>query len=250
MAAMPMPQEAPSSENGPSPTVASVNLHFDDIAPTYDLLNHLLSLGCDFAWRRRVVLQLPRRGSLRIVDLATGTGDLPIALLRQGGDIAEVVGLDISEPMLNIARRKTRRRGLADRVRFLYDDATHTSLPGDSFDAVTMAFGIRNTPDVGKTLAEMHRLLRPGGTAAILEFSLPGNRLVRGSYLAYLRIVVPFVGGLISGNRRAYRYLDESIEAFHGPDAFCRLMGQAGFSQVQAVPLTWGVASVYSGLKC
>lgn len=223
---------------------------FDGIAPTYDFLNHLLSLGRDLAWRRRVASLLAGRGPLTVVDLATGTGDLPIALLRQGCDVKEVVALDISEEMLAIARRKIHKNGLAGRVRLLRDDATQTSLAGDSFDAVTMAFGIRNTPDPARTLDEIHRLLKSGGTAVILEFSLPPSRIVRAGYLAYLRFVVPLVGGLVSGNRRAYRYLNTSIEVFHGPDVFCCLMEQAGFSHVRAVPLTWGVASVYSGSKC
>ncbi len=244
-------QEGPSGPGGAlCPTGPSVGLLFDGIAPTYDLLNHLLSLGRDFAWRRRVAAELVGRGPLTVVDLATGTGDLPLALLRHGCDVGEIVALDISEEMLAIARRKIHKNGFADRVRFLHDDATRTSLAGGSFDVVTMAFGIRNTPDAARTLDEIHRLLKPGGMAVILEFSLPRNRIVRAGYLAYLRFVVPLVGGLISGNRRAYRYLNESIEAFHRPQAFCSLMERAGFSHVQAVPLTCGVASIYSGSKC
>ncbi len=223
---------------------------FDRIASTYDFLNHFLSLGRDHSWRRRAAGCLTGRGPLRLVDLATGTGDLAIALLRERSDISEVVALDASEKMLSIARRKIRKRGFADRVRFLCDDATQTSLPDDSFDTATMAFGIRNTADVVKTLGEIYRLLKPGGTAVILEFSLPGNRIVRGCYLAYLRFAVPLVGALVSGDRRAYRYLNRSIEAFHGPDVFCAMMERAGFSEVVAMPLTWGVASVYTGSKC
>lgn len=222
---------------------------FDDIAPTYDFLNHLLSMGCDFAWRRRAVRQVAGNGRLEVVDLATGTGDLALALLRWGRNVEQVVAMDISEKMLGIACRKARRRGLADRVQFVHGDVARTSLPAASFDAATMAFGIRNTPDAAKTLAEIYRLLRPGGTAVILEFSLPAGPFVRMSYLAYLRHVVPLVGGLISGSRRAYRYLDRSIEAFYAPAAFCSMMERAGFLHVRAVPLTWGVASIYSGSK-
>ncbi len=222
---------------------------FDAIAPTYDFLNHVLSLGRDFAWRRQVARRLAGRGSLKIVDLATGTGDLPITLLRQGCDVEEIVALDISEEMLSIARRKIGKNGFADRVRFLRDDAVQTSLPGAHFDAVTMAFGIRNTPDAARTLDEIHRLLKPGGAVVVLEFSLPANPIVRMGYLAYLRFGVPLVGGLVSGDKHAYRYLNRSIEAFHGPAAFCSMMERAGFSDVQATPLTWGVASIYSGSK-
>ncbi|MBN1361892.1 MAG: bifunctional demethylmenaquinone methyltransferase/2-methoxy-6-polyprenyl-1,4-benzoquinol methylase UbiE [Sedimentisphaerales bacterium] len=222
---------------------------FGPIARTYDFLNHLLSLGCDFRWRRQAADLLGGRGPLKVVDLATGTGDMALALLRRREDVAEVTALDISEEMLSLARRKAGRNGLAQRVCFVRDDATETSLPAASFDAATMAFGIRNTPDAAQTLEEMCRLLKPGGTAVVLEFSLPGNRLVCAGYLAYLRFVVPLAGGLISGNREAYRYLNRSIEAFHQPAAFCHLMEQAGFAHVQVVPLTWGVASIYSGSK-
>jgi demethylmenaquinone methyltransferase/2-methoxy-6-polyprenyl-1,4-benzoquinol methylase len=222
---------------------------FDRIAPTYDLLNHLLSLGRDHSWRRRAAGCLAGKGPLTLVDLATGTGDLALALLRERSDIREVVALDASEKMLGIACRKIRKRGFADRVRFLGDDATQTSLPAGSFEAVTMAFGIRNTVDVAKTLDEIRRLLKPGGTAIILEFSLPANRIVRGCYLVYLRSVVPLVGALVSRDRRAYRYLNRSIEAFHTPKVFCAMMERAGFSAVEVIPLTWGVASIYTGSK-
>ncbi len=227
----------------------SVGDMFDRIAPTYDLLNHLLSLGIDRAWRRKVARLLIGRDPARVLDLATGTGDMLIAIAGEGGPSVEITGLDVSEGMLKIGRRKVARHGGADRVRFVQGDATNTSLPAQSFDAVTMAFGIRNTPDVPATLAEIHRLLTPGGTAAILEFSLPGNRLWRGFYLAYLRWIVPLIGALVSGHWRAYRYLNTSIEGFHRPDAFCQLMAQAGFTQVAATPLTWGVASIYTGSK-
>jgi len=222
---------------------------FDRIAPTYDLLNHLLSLGRDFSWRRRAARMLPHSEDLKVADLATGTGDLLVTLLRERPNVTEAVGLDLSEEMLKIALRKISERGFADRIRLVCDDAVHSALPGESFNAVTMAFGIRNTPDVEATLREIHRLLEPGGTAVILEFSLPRGVVLRGCYLAYLRLGVPVIGALLSGSKSAYRYLNESIEAFYRPDDFCALMRQVGFSEVAATPLTCGVASVYTGLK-
>jgi len=222
---------------------------FDRIAPTYDVLNHVLSLRLDYAWRRQVARSLAPRDPIKVLDLATGTGDLLIAILRECSNVTEAVGLDVSEEMLKIGRRKIVRYGWADRVRFVQGDAMKTSLPAESFEVVTMGFGIRNTPDVLGMLADIHRLLAPGGTAAILEFSLPGNRLWRGCYLAYLRWAVPVIGALVSGHRGAYRYLNESIEAFYRPDDFCGLMEQAGFAQVSATPLTGGVASIYTGSK-
>jgi demethylmenaquinone methyltransferase/2-methoxy-6-polyprenyl-1,4-benzoquinol methylase len=227
----------------------SVGAMFDRIAPTYDLLNHLLSLGRDSAWRRRAARLLPEEGSLKVVDLATGTGDLLIAALRERPHVGEAVGLDLSEKMLKIGQDKLTRAGYADRVRMVHGDALRSGLAAGSFDAVTMAFGIRNTPDVGATLHEIHRLLKPGGTAVILEFSLPRGAIMRRLYLIYLRLVVPAIGALLSGSRSAYRYLNESIEAFYRPDDFCELMRRTGFVKVSATPVTCGVASIYAGSK-
>jgi len=222
---------------------------FNRIAPTYDLLNHLLSFGRDFSWRRKAVRCIGNDGPLRVVDLATGTADLLIALLREHPHIVDAVGLDCSEEMLAVGRDKLRRYGLAARGRLVQGDATQTSFADGSFDVVTMAFGIRNTPDPRATLDEIHRLLAPGGVAVILEFSLPANTVVRWGYLAHLRLVVPLIGALVSGDRRAYRYLNQSIESFHGPADFCTMMEQAGFHDVSAQPLTAGVASIYRGSK-
>jgi demethylmenaquinone methyltransferase/2-methoxy-6-polyprenyl-1,4-benzoquinol methylase len=222
---------------------------FDRIAPTYDLLNHLLSAGRDYAWRRRVGEQLRSGGPLHLIDLATGTGDLLISLLQGCPGIVRAVGLDISERMLDLCRAKLGKRGLLERAALVCAEASATSLSGDAFDVVTMAFGIRNTPDAAATLGEMHRLLKPGGTALVLEFSLPENHAVRWCYLKYLRSVVPWLGGAISGDRRAYRYLDKSIESFYRPEAFSSLMRQTGFREVSVIPLTFGVASIYEGTK-
>jgi len=222
---------------------------FDRIAPTYDFLNHLLSLGRDYAWRRKVAGLVGDGKGLKVADLATGTGDLLIALLRRRSDLVGAAGLDISEPMLSVFREKLRRTGLSDRAELLCADASATPFSDGTFDAVTMGFGIRNTSDVGATLREIHRILKPGGAALILEFSFPKNRVLRWCHLTYLRHGVPLIGAVISGDRQAYRYLNESIEAFHPPSEFCDLMKDAGFARVQATPVTWGVASIYQGQK-
>jgi demethylmenaquinone methyltransferase/2-methoxy-6-polyprenyl-1,4-benzoquinol methylase len=234
----------PSSSGSPS-----VGPMFDRIAPTYDLLNHLLSLGRDYAWRRRVTGQLKGQESLHLLDLATGTGDLLISMLRRCPAVARATGLDISERMLELCREKLRARGLAQRVELVCADASAMPFPEGVFDVATMAFGIRNTVNAATTLAEIHRVLKPGGTALILEFSLPYNRAVRWGYLRYLRFVVPRIGAAVSGDKHAYRYLNESIEGFHQPAAFSSLMQQAGFRAVSVIPLTWGVASIYKGTK-
>lgn len=222
---------------------------FDRIAPVYDILNHLFSFGRDFSWRRRLADSVVKNEKLRVLDLATGTGDVLISLLDRNPNIAEAVGLDISENMLALCRRKIARHKLADRIKLVRADVTANCLSDESFDVVTMGFGIRNTPDAFKTLTEIHRLLKPGGTALILEFSMPANRTIRGFYLFYLRFFVPLLGRLLSGDNHAYHYLDTSIENFHRIDDFCRLMQKADFSDVSATPLTFGVACLYKGTK-
>lgn len=227
----------------------SIGQMFDRIAPAYDILNHLLSFGQDFSWRRRLADAVFKDKKLRVLDLATGTGDVLISLLNRNSNIAEAVGLDISENMLVLCRRKITRRKLIDRIKLVRADLAANCLSDESFDVVTMGFGIRNTPNAFKTLTEIHRLLKEGGTALILEFSMPANRTLRGFYLFYLRFFVPMLGRLLSGDNHAYRYLDKSIESFHRSDDFCNLMQKAGFSDVNAKPLTFGVASLYRGTR-
>jgi len=244
-----MDKEPPAAGGSTGDARFRVGEMFGRIAPTYDLLNHLLSFGRDFAWRRKVAGLVGDGRGLRVADLATGTGDLLIAVLRRHSDLADVVGVDISEPMLDVFREKLRRAGFSNRVELLCADAAATPFAEGTFDAATMGFGIRNTRDVRATLREIHRILKPGGAALILEFSLPANRIIRWCHLKYLRYAVPVIGAVISGDRQAYRYLNESIEAFHSPSEFCELMRDVGFAQVQATPVTWGVASIYQGYK-
>jgi demethylmenaquinone methyltransferase/2-methoxy-6-polyprenyl-1,4-benzoquinol methylase len=244
-----MPKDVPTANDALPSGPPSVGPMFDRIAPTYDLLNHLLSLGRDYAWRRKVTRQLVGQEPLHLLDLATGTGDLLISLLQRCPVVAKTTGLDISERMLELCREKLQARGLAQRVTLVCADASATPFPESTFDVATMAFGIRNTVNAAATLAEIQRILKPGGMAMILEFSLPHNRVVRWCYLKYLRSVVPWIGAAVSGDKHAYRYLNESIEGFHQPEAFSSLMRQAGFQEVSVIPLTWGVASIYKGTK-
>lgn len=222
---------------------------FDRIAPAYDVLNHLLSFGRDICWRRRLADAIDNKEKLRVLDLATGTGDVLISLLNRNPNITEAVGLDISENMLALCRRKITRRKLTNRIKLIRADVTANGLSDESFDVVTMGFGIRNTPDAFKTLTEIRRLLKKGGTALILEFSMPANRILRVFYLFYLRFLVPLLGRLLSGDNHAYRYLDTSIENFHRIDDFRRLMQKAGFSNLNSTPMTFGVACLYQGTK-
>jgi len=244
-----MHEDTPVASHRPDSAEPGVGRMFDRIAPTYDLLNHVLSFGRDFAWRHRTARRLAAGRTGRIIDLATGTGDLLISLLQQHPAITDAVGLDLSANMLAVCGRKLRKRDLLSRVRLIRGDACATSFSDNTFDAATMAFGIRNTPDASRTLREIHRILKPGGTALILEFSLPQNRVVRKCYLTYLRVMVPLIGTLVSRDKGAYRYLNESIEAFHTPEKFVAQMREVGFSAVSATSLTLDVASIYQGLK-
>jgi demethylmenaquinone methyltransferase/2-methoxy-6-polyprenyl-1,4-benzoquinol methylase len=219
---------------------------FDRIAPTYDLVNRLLSFNLDVRWRREVHSHLPKVDDLRLLDLATGTGDQVIAMTRTGG-IGSAVGMDMSVEMLAIGREKVAEAGLSEVISMENGDATALPFEDDSFDAVTISFGIRNVVHVDKALAEMRRILRPGGRAIILEFSLPRNPVVRLGHLMYLRYVLPLVGGLVSGDWNAYRYLNTTIEAFPYGEAFTAKMRDAGFEQAQANPVTFGIATIYVG---
>jgi len=222
---------------------------FDRIAHRYDLLNRLLSLGRDVAWRKQVSRYLPQRDSCAVLDLATGTADMLISLHKNSGMVTVGVGVDMSEEMLKIARRKIEDRDLQEVLSVVEGDALTLPFASGSFDAVTIAFGIRNLDDVSEGLRHMHRVLNDGGKALILEFSLPSNRAMRWIYLLYFRYVLPAVGAVISGDSYAYRYLNRTVETFPHGDDFCQLMRQVGFTDIRAHPLTFGIATVYEGTR-
>lgn len=221
---------------------------FDRIAPTYDLLNHSLSLNVDRLWRRHAVDAVRAVSPRRVVDVATGTGDLAIALARRI-PAAEVTGIDLSAQMLAVARRKAEAAGLAGRIRLEEGDGERLPLPDASADAATVAFGIRNFGDPEAGLAELRRILKPGGRLVILEFSRPRNRVFRLLYEWYTYKILPWVGGLVSRDRRAYTYLPESVEAFLTPAEFLALMERVGFRACRARSQSFGIAQIYIGEK-
>lgn len=239
----------PAEENAPEPSRTEVWRMFDRIAHRYDVLNRVLSFGRDVAWRKRMARYLPDGRHLDVLDLATGTADQLLFLDQAGAPIRSGVGMDMAEQMLDRGRAKIARQGLHDRLSLRTGDATAIPASAASFDAVTISFGIRNVVDVGQALAEMFRVLRPGGRVLILEFSLPAHPVVRAGHLFYLRRVLPRIGGWVSGDPRAYRYLNQTIETFPYGDAFCRLMAEAGFTDCRDHPVTLGVASIYRGDK-
>ena len=227
----------------------SVGQMFDRIAVVYDKLNHILSFGMDFLWRARLADMVEKEKQLKILDLAVGTGDLLIEVLRKNPNIKEAVGLDISEKMLVICQKKVAKNNLAERVKLICSNADSSGLPDNTYDTVTMGFGIRNTPDPIKTLSEIFRLLKKDGTALILEFSIPSNRMLKFIYMIYLRYWVPFIGRIISGDKQAYRYLNTSIEEFYDMKEFSSLMRKSGFENINAIPLAFGIVCIYKGSK-
>ena len=226
-----------------------VRAMFDGLAPRYDLLNPTLSLSIDRLWRRRAVAEVRRVQPRRILDAATGTGDLALALARSIAG-AEVRGIDLSEGMLAEARRKAAARGLADRAAFAWGDAEHLDAADGSFDAATVAFGVRNFDDPDAGLRELARVVRPGGRVVILEFSRPRNRVWRALYESYSFRILPRIGGLVSHDRRAYEYLPASVVEFPAPEEFLRRMERAGLRRCRTRSLSGGIARLYVGVRC
>lgn len=219
---------------------------FDGIAGTYDLLNHLLSAGIDVVWRRKTVDLLDPKPGWQVLDLATGTGDLGFEVASRDPTIS-VRGADVSIGMLRHGVEKERSR--ADRLDFLAGDAEGLPFPDASFDGVTIGFGIRNVADLPLGLREMHRVMKPGGRLAVLEFSKPTTPIVRGIYFLYFKRILPLIGKLVSRDPQAYTYLYESVMLFPEGDVFCSHLSEAGFDSVQQVRLTFGIASIYIGCK-
>lgn len=218
---------------------------FDRIAHRYDLLNRMLSFGRDVAWRKRMARHLKDTPGQRILDVATGTADQLLFIESRTDRIASGVGIDMAVNMLEIGRRKIAKRNLSDKYALQKGDAAAIPFDAAAFDAVTVSFGIRNVDDVRQGLREMRRILKPGGRALILEFSLPGNALMRTLYLFYFRHILPPIGSVISGDGHAYRYLNRTVESFPYGEAFCDWMREAGFENVHAHPLTFGIATIY-----
>jgi demethylmenaquinone methyltransferase/2-methoxy-6-polyprenyl-1,4-benzoquinol methylase len=225
---------------------------FGQIAPSYDFLNHFLSLNIDKRWRNRAVRLVPPRPAAEgpILDLCTGTGDLALTYDRAANGGVPVVAADFCHEMLVRAAKKARDAGAADRVRFVEADAQALPFPADTFQLVSVSFGLRNVTDTDRGLAEMVRVLRPGGTLAVLEFSRPRNRVLGPLYTFYFRRVLPFVGQLFCRNsENAYGYLPESVMRFPDYDALADKLRAHGLTGVRYESFTFGVATLYVGVK-
>jgi len=237
------------SATAPKPTESESWKMFDRIAYRYDLLNRLLSFRQDVLWRKRMCKELPPGDDLNVLDLATGTGDVLLGLYKQSGRIKTGIGLDKSGGMLSYGHEKLKQKNSNNDLSLMRGDAMSIGTQSNTFNATTIAFGIRNVPDVPRALREMYRVLKPGGRTLILEFSLPANWVIRTGYLQYFRHVLPRIGGIVSGDAQAYRYLNETVEQFPYGEAFSSMMRDAGFQQVKAFPLTFGIATLYLGDK-
>ena len=226
----------------------SIRKLFDTIAPTYDFLNHLLSLRRDVYWRKMAVRQLQGVGGW-ILDIATGTGDVAIEIIRQNGNEKKVFGLDFSEPMIKRALQKVLRKNLLPSIDLSRGDAIDLPFRENIFGASLIAFGLRNIPNKERALFEMIRVIKKGGKVIVLEFTFPGNKLMRRLYPFYFKKFLPWLGGLISGDKGAYAYLPESVTQFPHAEDYEKMLKQFGLEEIRSRRLTFGIASIISGIK-
>ena len=216
---------------------------FDNIAPSYDLLNRLLSLGIDMQWRKIAVKKLKPYQPKLIVDIATGTGDF--AVVARNLQPEKIIGIDISPEMLEVGKEKMRRKKLDQLIDMQLGDSEELKLADDSVDAVTVGFGVRNFENLPKGLSEIRRVLRPGGAVAILEPSYPTRFPLKQLFNFHFRVLTPFLGKIISGDNSAYAYLSDSVKAFPNGDDFLAICKEVGFSKGSYHPLTFGICSLY-----
>lgn len=221
---------------------------FDKIAFRYDFLNRFLSAGIDVSWRKKALKQLKTLQPKYILDVATGTGDVAI-LAEKILHPDKITGIDISEGMLDIGRKKLEKVGLQNKINLLQGDSENLNFADNSFDAITVAFGVRNFQNLEKGLSEMLRVLRPGGKLVVLEFSRPKNFFFKTFYNLYMKIITPGVGKLIAKNKDAYEYLNESVQRFPEGQDFIDILNKAGYRSTYYKPLTLGICSIYCGNK-
>lgn len=220
---------------------------FDGIAPHYDLLNHVLSFGIDRGWRTKTIALLDDRKPKELLDVATGTADMAIKVHKTLN--CNVIGCDISPKMIEVGQKKVNDAGLADNVELRVADSESLPFSSNRFDAVTVAFGVRNFQNLEKGLSQMSRVLKPGGRLVVLEFSTPPNAIFRALYNFYFKHILPIIGGAISKDRDAYAYLCRSAMAFPCGEAFEKKLTEAGLKPVKTLPLTFGIATAYLAAK-
>ena len=232
------------------PQKEKIQQMFDGIAPDYDRLNHLMSLGVDRSWRRRALREIVTPGQpQRLLDIACGTGDFALAQARKMHADSHITGLDLSEGMLAVMREKVSRAGQAGRISCEQGDCEQMRFADGSFDCATIAFGIRNFAHREAALEEILRVLKPGGRLVILELSVPENKLLRWAYNLYFMHFVPWIGGLVSGDKAAYTYLPASVQAFPGRREWTATMARCGYANVRHRAFTFGLCRMYIGEK-
>ena len=242
------PQESIKPYNEDEKKSVQVERMFDNIAPAYDQLNHTLSWGIDKSWRKRAINWLKPFQPQRMMDVATGTGDFAIQACRVLNP-KELIGTDISEGMMNVGRQKVKDAGLEGRISFAKEDCTDLTFPDKRFDAITVAFGVRNFEDLDKGLREMHRVLDDNGKLVILELSEPDWFPMKQLYALYSKVVIPTLGKLLSKDRSAYTYLPQSIKAFPQGEVMREIILKAGFSEASFKRLTLGICTLYTATK-
>ena len=221
---------------------------FDRISPKYDRLNHLLSFNIDKTWRRKTAKAVAKSQPETILDLATGTADLAIALAKYNPQ-AHIIGVDFSEKMLAIGKEKVKKQGLENQIDLHLGDAAALPFEDQSFDAITVAFGVRNFEDLQQGLSEICRVLKPNGQVFILEFSMPEKFPIKQAYQLYFKHILPKIGKHVSKDAWAYSYLPESVERFPKPTTFLQTLNGNGLHEATARSLTWGIATLYTAHK-
>ena len=242
------PQENIKPYNDDEKKSVQVEKMFDNIAPAYDQLNHALSWNIDKSWRRKAINWLKPFHPQRMMDVATGTGDFAIQACRILQP-EELIGTDISEGMMNVGREKVKKEGLSDKISFAREDCTSLSFADNDFDAITVAFGIRNFEGLDKGLSEMCRVLKTGGHLVILELSTPDRFPMKQLFTIYSKVVIPLLGKCLSKDNSAYTYLPQSIRAFPQGEVMQEVIRKAGFSQVNFRRLTFGICTLYTATK-
>jgi len=220
---------------------------FNNISPKYDFLNHLLSLGIDHLWRRKAIRMLKKEAPKRVIDLATGTGDFALAALKLNPD--EIIGVDISEGMLEEGRKKVKKRGKEDIISMILGDSENLPFEDNEFDALTVGFGVRNYENLEKGLSDMLRVIKPGGTAIILEFSKPKKFPVKQFFRFYSKFIIPTIGKMVSKDNAAYEYLPESVTAFPEGEEFMDILRKVGYKNPTATLVSGGIATIYKAVK-
>ena len=229
-------------------SISPIAAMFDRISPKYDALNHLLSLNIDKVWRRKTAKAASKNAPATILDIATGTADLAIALAKHNPQ-AHVTGMDFSEKMLEIGKEKVQCHNLEDQIELKHGDAAALPFENSTFDAVTVAFGVRNFEDLDKSLSEISRVLKPGGQVIVLEFSMPEKFPVKQLYRFYFKRILPFIGKRVSKDAHAYDYLPASVERFPKPEAFLRLLSEKGLKYAMKKSLSLGIVTLYKAEK-